>query len=46
MNNKLKPCPFCGSDDVHIEKVDKRYIEHLEQEAEYYLEYFRRNEQG
>lgn len=18
MNNKLKPCPFCGSDDVHI----------------------------
>lgn len=43
--NKEGEIQGCYVDRHYIEKVDKRYTEHLEQEAEYYLEYFRRNEQ-
>ena len=34
-NIKLKPCPFCGSDDVRILEHDCKYCRHDEKTGEW-----------
>ena len=44
--NKEGEIQGCYVDRHYIEKVDKRYIEHLEQEAEYYMSLYKQAKNG